>query len=257
MNLPLESARLAPWATACLDGLAAPDDLAEPAVVGGLVHRVVGVPGPDGGDSPVSLPLAVTELRRRGARRAWLAWPVPGDPAGLTGPPELNRLALGAGQAVLVEPLDGVGALALVPSHLGTSGVLWTALPAADPRPAVTSLAEADRLLRTVIRESTEALDRLDVARTRPQDAAAVEAARRAATPIELPPSTPVRARVLLDTAQRLATLLVVARGDDGASVSRTEADRRAEVLRDLDRAVRHAFVAATNALAEETARAR
>ena len=74
---------------------------------------------------------------------------------------------------------------------------------------------------------------------------------------MELPPGYAGRALAVVDTTQRLATLLEVATRDDGAAVSRAEADRRIEVLRDLSRTVRHAFTASVNALAEEGLRAR
>ena len=263
MNLPVESARLAAWAGACLDGDVAPDALSEHAVAPGHVHRVAGLPAVATaatasvpGDSAVSLPLAVAELRRRGARRAWLVWPAPGDPAGLPGPAELNRLALEAGEAVVVEPgADGAAGLALVPSRLGPTAVLWTALPVLDPARSATSLAEADRALKAAIREATDALDALDVARARPEDAPALAAARLRPPPLELPPGYDPRARSVLDTAQRLDALLGIAQADDGAAVTRRESDDRAAVLRELRRAVRHAFVAAVNAPAEESVR--
>jgi hypothetical protein len=242
--------------TACLDGLVAPDDLADHAASPGQIHRVTGLPG-GGADS---LPLAVSALRGLGARRAWLVWPVAGDPTGLPGPTEANRLALSAGQAVIVDLDPGAAdprSLALVPSRLGSSGVVWTSLDVGAPGAAATSLSEADRALKVAIRESTEALDALDVARTSPDAADAVEAVRERAVPLELPPGYDGRARSVLDTSQRLATLLELAARDDGAAVSRSEADRRIAVLRDLSRTVRHAFTASVNALAEEGLRAR
>ena len=255
MDLPLESARLAAWTTACLAGLVAPDDLADVAASAGRIHRVAGL---DAADAVVSLPLAAADLRRGGARCAWLVWPAPGDAAGLPGPAEVNRLLLAAGQGVLVEPdADEDAALGLIPSHLGASGVLWTAVPTGRVLDARTSLSEADRALKAAVRESTDALETLDVARVRDEDAGQVEHARHRAPALELPPGYSPRARMALDTAGRLTALLDIAARDDGGSINRAEADGRRAVLRELEHAVRRAFVAAVNSLAEDHARAR
>src|SRR6478735_12556541 len=114
--------------TACLDGLVSPYDVAEHGAAPGQVHRVTGLapgPGEAVGQDAASLPVAVATLRGRGARRAWLVWPVPGDASGLPGPADFNKLALAAGQAVLVELDSPDRALALVPSRLGSSGIVW------------------------------------------------------------------------------------------------------------------------------------
>ena len=263
MKLPLESARLAAWTTACLEGLVSPDDVAEHGAAPGQVHRVTGLPSAVAGEAAghqdaASLPLAVASLRALGARRAWLAWPVAGDVSGLPGPAEVNRLVLEAGQAVLVETAGPhARSMALVPSRLGSSGIVWTALDVDGTTSAATSLGEAERELKAAIREATDALDALDVAATAPGAEDAVEAARLRPPPVELPRGFTNRAHAVLDTTQRLATLLGIARQGDGAAVSRAEAERRREVLRELERAVRHAFAASVNALAEDGARAR
>jgi hypothetical protein len=249
VRIPWEATRLATWTTACLRGDVSPDDLTEHAVAPHEVHRVAG---------HGSLAVAVAEFRRRGARSAWLAWPVAGDVAALPGPPDFNGLALAAGQAVLVDVADDAGGpRGLVPSRLGSSGILWTELPVGDLRATRTSLAEAERSMRTVVREATEALDALDVGRTSEDVAARVEQAREQELPLDLPPGHPGRARLLLDTSQRLVTLLDLALSDEGGAIGRRDADERRARLREVARGVRHAFVAAANALAEESARAR
>jgi hypothetical protein len=252
VKLPLESAQLAAWASALLAGLVAPDDVADAAQRGGRTQRVVGTDA-----EAASVGVALAELRTQGARRAWLVWPEPGHPTGLPGPDEANRLALSAGQAVVVERGEGGDGWLLVPSRLASSGVLWTVLHADRPNSATTTLAEADRALKTAIRESTELLQQLDLGRTDPDDEGRLEALRTRPVPFLLPPGYDARSRSILDTAQRLAGLLDLARGSDGAAVSRVEAARRADILRELNHRVRDAFVASVNALAEDGVRDR
>jgi len=254
VTLPLDAARLAPWLTACLDGSVPLDALTVQVAHDGRVHRVAGLAG-DGDDaSPASPAVAAGRLRAAGARAAWLAWPVAGDLSTLPGPSGVNRIALAAGQAVVVEQ-DGASTV-LVPSRLGSSGVLWNAF-AASPLRTFTSLGDAERGLREAMRAATDALDTLDVARTDTADESRVAAARERDLGLVLPPRTPARARTVLDTAQRLASLLAIAQESDGAAVSRGEAQQRRTVLGDVQRVVRHAFVAAVNATAEEHLRAR
>jgi hypothetical protein len=263
VKLPLASARLAAWSTAYLGGSVAPDHLAEHAVAPGSLHRVVGLGTDVGGDAAVSLPLALADLRRQGAARAWVLWPVAGDVAGLPGTAEVKRFVLAAGQAVLVEPVGardaagGTGAVVLVPSRVGDSSVLWNVLHGDNARVAATALADADQALKAALREATEALEELDVARTPADQADLVATLRERSLPLDLPDGFPSRARALIDTTQRLSALLEVARSDDGAAVSRSEAALRGAALSDLARAVRHGFVAGVNALAEEHARSR
>jgi hypothetical protein len=264
VSLPWTSARLAAWTVAFFEGAVGPDDATD-AVTLGAVHRVAGLddvtasldagPGPDA-DGPIGLSLALGSLRAAGGRRAWLLWPVPGDLHGLTGPAATNKVVVEAGQAVLVEFDAGSPARVLVPSRLGSSGVLWNALPAETPAGGRSSLAEADRSLKETVRTSVEALDALDVARA-PADGTDLDGLRRRTPELVPPPGFPNRARVLLDTAQRLVAVARLARTDDGAALNARESVRRVDVLRDVERVARHAFVAAVNARAEELARSR
>ncbi len=203
--------------------------------------------------------------------------PRPGDPAGLPGPAEFNKVALEAGAAVLA---TGTAALGLVPdaadgSDAGeaTDGVNgrgraavtqgWQTRNAQtqgwqtyDISPArttdVPSLAEADRALQAALRASVEELVRLDVARWRPEVAAAVAAIRDGAGgEAVLPPGHPPRAHLLLATALRVAAIVELAGGNPGAAVSAREMARRTAALDPLERASRHAVMAASNAALE------
>lgn len=136
-------ARLAWWGTAWLRGLVVTDQVLDEVPGTGLLD-------------------ALLECRRRGARGLALAWPLPGHPIGLAGPPDLNTVVLGHGQAVVA-----VQAEVCVVPVAGEDGVHWEALRA-HPAP-VLDLAEADRDLRHGIVAAATELAELDVARWRPE----------------------------------------------------------------------------------------
>lgn len=177
-------------------------------------------------------------VRRSGAQGAGLALPRDGDPVGLGGPPELNRAALDAGEAVV---LTGV---ALVPDD-GDEVVTWTAMPA--HRRQVVDLGEADRHLRSTLASTTEELVRLDVARWRPEVADELMGLHRPPE-LEVPPGVPARCAALAARALVAREVVGLALRDDGASVSAAEADLRRRVLDGLDRSSRAALVAACSA---------
>jgi hypothetical protein len=116
----------------------------------------------------------------------------------------------------------------------------------------VPSLADADRALQAALRTSVEELVRLDVARWRPEVAAAVAAIRAGAGgEAVLPPGHPPRAHLLLATALRVTAIVELAGGHPGAAVSAVEMARRTAALEPLERASRHAVMAASNAALE------
>jgi hypothetical protein len=213
-----------------------------------------------------------------------VALPVPGHPLGLSGPPEFNARALAAREAVIgVGTVGAVGAhpLGLVPEVVERDGaaagpdggqhieVLWHCLGVRDAPPAdVPSLGEAERELAEALREATEVLSRLDVAGSGPVAEAALEAYRaRAERGREvLAPGYPPRAARVLELAQRVAALISIAYGPEGAgrdgrehggAVSASQIAARAEALRPLERTARRAQVAAYNAFVEERERGR
>jgi hypothetical protein len=73
---------------------------------------------------------------------------------------------------------------------------------------------------------------------------------------VDLPPSLPPRAQRLVASASRLLGVLTLAAETDSAAVTAREAVRRAEALRPLRTAVRHALCAAYSAAAEPHRRA-
>lgn len=229
-SLPL-SGLLAVWLNACLEGRAHPDAL-QHALGENALHLVTGLD-----DEPASLVLTLGALRRRGASGAALALPVPGDPVGLAGPPTFNVQALEAGEAVLVL---GAG-LGLVPQVVGDV-VTWHAAPAERPRPL--DAQEAGASLRTTLIEVTHALVELDVAHWRPEIADALSNLHH--RPALALPASFASSRVATLERATLCREIVALAGDlAGGVVSAFELDARRLALAPLDRAARHALVAA------------
>lgn len=177
--------------------------------------------------------------------------PVPGD---LGTPAQVADLAADAGECVLLRTPDR--SVVAVPdvTAFGPEGdlgvaVTWSVHDVDPVRPLaglVGTLAEAEQELRETLRRSVDMLVDLDLARWRPEAAAALADLRGGSGPGPLPPGlAPRRVKVLHD-ATRLRAVVTLATVDDGAAVSSWQVDRRTEVLRTLDRAARHALIAAT-----------
>jgi hypothetical protein len=255
------SGRLASWGNALLAGIVSPDDAVLAIVGEDAVHRVEGLPGESG---PVGLTLALGRLRALGVSGLRVALPAAGHPLGLSGPPEFNKRALEAEEAVVCHG----GALGLVPEvyAVGPAGdehveVVWHCLEVREAPPAdVPSLGEAERELAEALREATAVLSRLDIAASGPVAEAAVDAYRaRAERGREvLAPGYPPRAVRVLSLAQRVGLLISVAfENGDGGAVSASEMASRAAALRPVERTARRAQVAAYNAFVEERERGR
>ncbi|SDQ74553.1 hypothetical protein [Thermostaphylospora chromogena] len=204
-------------------------------------------PGPDdstGGTREIPLRRYLAELRVDGLRALRLALPVAGDPLGLTGPPSFNSAAIEAGQAaVAVLPH---GCLGLIPEadRRGSSyvGVRWTVLPAASTVPDLPSLAEAEHALSAAMRRATETLMAVGGPEQGRPDGLSREAVET------LAPGYPARAHRVAALSARLAGVLRLA---DDRGLTAGEIGARGDALRDLDRAVRRARVAAHHAILE------
>jgi hypothetical protein len=249
------SGRLVAWGNAWLGGHTSLDTAAEQVQAeGDEPHRVIGVPGED---AQIGMTVALGRLRQAGATGFRLALPRSGDPLGLSGPAVFNQTAMAAGEAVLT-----VGApFGLIPSitPYGPEGdrghlVLWQVHEVGRPATAdVPTLSEAERELAAALREATEELVRLDVARWRPEVAESLAAIRgHGQTPeAVLAPGYPVRAIKVLTQAQRLAAIADLASADDGAAVSAAQSRIRATLLNGLERTTRRAQLAAYHAILE------
>nr|MDQ4007832.1 hypothetical protein [Actinomycetota bacterium] len=153
--------RFACWFTAYVGGRTSYDDALHGIIGDDTAHHVVGL-ADDGAATPLAL--AMGRLRAAGVDHVAVALPAAGDPVGLAGPAEFNAEAVEAGEAVLLGLLDGAG-LGLVPVVVG-EGVFWRVHTAAVPPPP--DVGEADRGLRSALRETADALAALDVARWSP-----------------------------------------------------------------------------------------
>lgn len=228
------SARLAWWATAWLRGHVVADLVVDAVIGPDATHAVVGLPGAEGTETLVA---ALARLRSLGATAVGAAFPVDGDPAGLGGPADFNREALATGEAVVVADAG----LGLVPVRTGAA-IAWVAQPA-ERRP-LPDVGEADRGLRAALPVAADALAALDVARWRPEVADELIDLRRAA-PLQAPPGVPARCVELAGRALQAMAIVDLALEDDGAAVSASEIGARREALVPLERAGRHALVAA------------
>lgn len=251
LDLP-RSVRLALWATAALDGRVEPDRAVAAATGDDEPHRLTGDDLPVSAD-PLGPGLAdlLDQLRGRvTAVRAVL--PVPGDARGLAGPVAAARAAVEAEEAVVTVPSGVTTAHVLVPevtcfgSELEPGcQVTWVSYRVDDaPSPsALPQLSDAERAMR----EATEALASLDVARWRDDAADRIAMVRDGGLPGGLiPPGTDRRVVRVLSSAVRVRAIVSLATEDDGAAVTGWEADRRAAGLRSVDHVARAALVAAT-----------
>jgi hypothetical protein len=189
-----------------------------------------------------------------GVRTAAAVLPVPGDPAGT--PAVAGTAALEAGECVLVETPDGAFAAVpdvrafgstLEPGHLVTWHVRRVPSWSTALLGVVGTPAEAEQDLRHALLQATDALTSLDVARWRPDAAAAIARLRGDSTPAwHLPPQLDARRVRVLTLAARLRGVVGLATADDGGAVNLWQADQRSTALREIDHAARRALSAVT-----------
>lgn len=231
------SAALVAWGNAWLTGHVGLDEAAD---------RVEEVGGPAlVGDVPLRAYLA--DLRLRGASELRLALPAPGDPLGLSGPPAFNAAAIEAGQAAIAVLAGGCVGLVPEPDLRGSSyvGVQLRVHESGPARPDLPSVAEAERELATAIRSATETL--ADVEGPQQGHPGGLDKAGG-----ELAPGYPARAHRVSALAARLAAVLRLA---EERGLTSGQIAARGAALRELDRAVRRALVAAHHAIFEPSSR--
>lgn len=228
------AARLAWWGTSWLRGHVVTDLVVDAVIEEDATHTVVGLPGAEGTETLVA---GLARLRAAGASALGAAFPVEGDPAGLGGPRELNSDALDAGEAVVAVDAR----IGLVPHRTGAA-VAWRAWPA--DRRQVGDVGEADRRLRETLLTAARALADLDVARWRPEVADRLMNLRHLDLPAA-PPGVPARCVDLAARGLQAAGIVELALEDDGGAVTAYDLRGRREALRPLERAGRHALVAA------------
>lgn len=246
---------LTAFGNAVLLGLGGPDEAIEAVTGADALHRVVGLPGEPG---PVSLALALGVLRGLGVQGLRLVLPEPGDVVGMPGPATVSAEAVRCGSAVLTVGPPSVPALALLPTAEPSDRgdvVRWDAVTvefALAPH-GLPTLSEAERSLAESMRETTAALDVLDVAKGRGDVAGSLARLEREVRTLPLPASMVPRAQRTVVAASRLLGILTVAADSESAAVTAAEAQRRSEVIRPLRLVARHALCAAYSAATEPT----
>lgn len=250
MSNELRSGRLVAWANAVLAGQVSPDTAADRIQGEDLQHRLCRVGGVE-----QSLPLFLASMRSAGVRGLLLVLPVPGDLRGLPGPAGFNSPALDAGEAVLLlgeEPRGLTPALFRDPDGPPGTCVTWTA-HAVERRIGtdLPSLGEAERQLTETLREVTEALASLDLARWRPQIAESLAGIRSGDGAVGLAPGYPGRAHRVLASAQRIAAIAALVENDPDGGAGTGILGTRDALLRQLSGAARYATLAAFNSVVE------
>jgi hypothetical protein len=251
MDTLLRSGRLVAWGNAVLAGTVSPDTAADKVTAGDERHRLCGAVG-----NATTLPMFLASMRSAGVRGLVLVLPVPGDPAGLPGPVAFNARAIDVGEAVLTvaDSPDGLLPRVAPPDPDGPPGTLvhWEVEPV-NPRVGLDlpSLGEAERELFTTLREVTAAVADLDLARWRPQLAAALDGIRDGVGAAALAPGYPGRAHRVLALAQRVGAIADLVRTDPGGAAATGSSAARDALLRPLATAARRATVAAFNSVVE------
>ena len=204
----------------------------------------------------IGLGEALVEWRRAGAPIR-LVLPVPGDVRGLpgsltAGSEELRTAALEAGEAVVGAQLGLVpGRRQFGPSSAEPELMWWgyelgpTGLESTGARQPV-SVADAQYELAEAVRDSAGPLAEIGAFGWSEEVREQLADARRAGERLNLPPGHPPRAVSLLAQAERLASVLAIAR--TGVTADRAGATDRDTTLHNLERAVRTARVAGYNA---------
>lgn len=197
-------------------------------------------------------------VRAGGATGLRLVLPVPGDLAGLAGPPAVNAEAVEVGECLLTVGGPPLALVPLVeefgsvrePGHL----VTWWVHDANPPAPPTAALSDVDRQLRDVLARATRRLGELGLAdsslsRSGPELLDRLTDMRSGDGPsVVMPDGVPARSLRTLDLAWRLRSIVELAVEDDGGAVSGWEASHRHQTLQDVSAVARHAVVAALNA---------
>ncbi|WP_183095206.1 hypothetical protein [Nocardioides stalactiti] len=246
VELPV-AGRVAWWGTAFLRGLVSPDDYRDAVLGDDAAHVFLGAgtgsvtstaPGSTGGRSLLE---ATAEVRRSGATAFGAAFPSPGDPHGVAGPPAFSMAATDAGEAVLALGVLTEPGTGWVPTQVGRA-VEWTSYDARRRMPP--DLGEADRALRRTLLDAANDLARLDVARWQPEVADDLHDLRDGA-PLVAPPGVPARAVDLARRALHLLDVVALALDSEGGAISASEVSARRATLLPLGTAARHALAAA------------
>lgn len=226
-SLP-RAASVALWLNAWLRDDATPDDVLQ-AFGSDLHHVFVALDS----SSPLGTAEALGVIRRL-TPTVTLALTMPGDPAGLAGPPAFNITAMETGQALLL-PAAQMG---IVPVPVG-GAIEWRcyrahAAPAIDPR-------ESRHRLRHTLREVTEELVRLDI---RSWSSEIPDLLMNRHDPITAPAGIHDQDLATLNSAALCLAIVGAAAEVEPGALNAAERSHVESGMRRLDAAARHALVA-------------
>ncbi len=278
------SVSLSVWANAWLAGTAAPDDVLDALSLWTPRHSVTaydsaaadrtGLSWPDLDDAAsVSLLQTLRTASARGASQPTisLTLPVPGDVRGLPAGTQFGRDAIAAGEAVVVQGLDG--SIGLVPDYeyedsypdsLDTdddteydaelSGLSWTVYSFGSAPPAGHfDLGEAEYQLRDAVRSAADALGALRAGTSGVEIAdphLLVEQVLDATKMHRIPDHAPLRAVRVLENAAHIDAIITVSSGLIPSGLqSSSEMQLAGDALRPLISVVRTARLAAVDAI--------
>lgn len=214
---------LTAFGNAVLLGLGGPDEAIEAVTGADALHRVVGLPGEPG---PVSLALALGVLRGLGVQGLRLVLPEPGDVVGMPGSGDgvrrgraLRQRRPHRGSAVGPGARPAAHGGAVRPRRRRPLGRRATVEFALAPH-GLPTLSEAERSLAESMRETTAALDVLDVAKGRGDVAGSLARLEREVRTLPLPASMVPRAQRTVVAASRLLGILTVAADSESAAVT-------------------------------------
>ncbi|MBY6410020.1 hypothetical protein HQ346_01340 [Rhodococcus sp. BP-252] len=261
------SASLAVWASSWLAGIGAPDDVIDALTEWAPMHLLVAGDGPSADATGLSWPSPradgvaglLTVIRRHlPAERTepGIELLLPGPGATTTHLPPgtpFARSAIGAEQAVVVGD-PGARGLGIVPTVEGPDVLRWTVFVIDVPLHAGTdfTLGEAEYAMREAVRGAADALGTMQSLPTRSE--LGDPRARIAAELAELsrhryPDETPERALRVLESADRVAAILSVARHSSPTEEPTAHsAAAREDLIRPLWNAVRSARLGAISA---------
>lgn len=259
---PMRAPRLVAWVRAWRAGLEPLDDAVDAVREDDADHVVADLPGRV---HVVGLHEALGTLSTLRPEEVRLVLPAPGDPRGLPGPGPFTAAALVAGEGAVCGgrpgsgvggpggPGGGVGLVPEVEQRVSGSGdvwhtVTWRAYPVAPAPVDPIGVAEAEQDLVAALREATDLLRDLDVARWRPELAGALLDLRRTDPLATLPHGYDPRAQRLVARAELVCGVVALAGADaPGGAVTSYQAAGRDAALRPLATAARRARMAAYN----------
>lgn len=255
------SATLTAWAASWLAGASAPDDVLDALHAWAPEQRVgaadavtagcVGMAWPESEAAGLTeLLKSVRETMSVPDARLRLVLPVAGDVRGLAPGSPFATAATAAGEGVLAGAVGAMG-LGLVPHRPAPDSMQWTLF--SEPIPELASdmsLREAEYAMREAVRDAADALSALQsvAVGSTADPRMLVEAELRKSASHTYPESMPIRARRVLDSADRVAAILAVAAHQPAsAPASAMGAGLHEDALRPLWRAIRAARIAAVN----------